>query len=94
MKKTWTTLLTCVMALSIPGMLGLCAWQSVRYSLLLRETVRLESEQKDVIERNNILIGEIATLHRTELTESIAKSLGLVKARPEDIVTLNITGGD
>jgi cell division protein FtsL len=82
------------MVLSIPLLLAIASWQSVRYGVLERELNRLEKAQQEWVESNKRLIAENAALSSPERIESIARrDLGLVKIRPEDVLQIKIEGG-
>ncbi|MDR3276242.1 MAG: septum formation initiator family protein [Treponema sp.] len=81
--------------LTIPLLLGLLVWQSVRYDTLVEETARLETEQESWVEGNKRLIAGIAVLSSAERIEYIAREeLGLIKKRPEEVLQIRIEGGD
>jgi cell division protein FtsL len=80
--------------LTIPLLLGLNAWQSVRYAALERETLRFEDAQEEWIESNKKLIAGIAVLSSPERIENIAlKDLELTKIPPESVLQVRIRGG-
>jgi cell division protein FtsL len=80
--------------LTIPLCLGVAAWQSNRYTELIREVEKLESVQEEWVENNKQLIAGIAVLSSSERIENIAKNdLGLVKKLPEEVLQIKIGGG-
>jgi cell division protein FtsL len=80
-----------LMALSIPALLGLAAWQSSRYGDLEREISQLEKNQEEWIENNKRLIAGISVLSAPERIEHIARDeLGLEKKQPEDVLQIHI----
>ncbi|MDR1210996.1 MAG: septum formation initiator family protein [Spirochaetaceae bacterium] len=82
-----------VFALTIPLMLGVAAWQSLRYTALENEITRLEETQKEWIDSNKRLIAGIAVLSSAERIEHIAREeLGLVKKEPEEVLQIRIEG--
>ncbi|MDR1177454.1 MAG: septum formation initiator family protein [Spirochaetaceae bacterium] len=82
-----------VFALTIPLMLGVAAWQSLRYTALEKEITRLEEAQREWIDSNKRLIAGIAVLSSAERIEHIAKEeLGLVKKEPEEVLQIRIAG--
>jgi cell division protein FtsL len=84
-----------MLALTIPAMLGLVAWQANRYVDLERRTAALEREQEKWVESNNRLIAVIAMLSSSERIEHIARDqLGLIKVSPEDVLQIKIAGGE
>jgi cell division protein FtsL len=87
-------LLLYFVVLTIPGLLGMVAWQSTRYTALEREIARLESAQEEWVESNKRLIAGIAVLSSSERIEHIARTdLGLTRIRPEDVLQIKIEGG-
>jgi len=89
MKKRYALLYFIV--LSIPLLLGIVAWQSVRYTELDRDVRRLEAAQEDWVENNKKLIAGIAVLSSSGRIEQVAvRDLGLVKIAPEDVLQVRI----
>ncbi|MDR3145996.1 MAG: cell division protein FtsL [Treponema sp.] len=86
-------LLVYFVALTIPAMLALVAWQSARYVDLERQSSALVSQQEEWVESNNRLIAVIAMLSSSERIESRAQDqLGLKRIGPEDVLQIRITG--
>ncbi|MDR1430083.1 MAG: cell division protein FtsL [Spirochaetaceae bacterium] len=82
-----------VFALSIPLMLGLAAWQSLRHAAVEKEIARLEEAQREWIDSNKRLIAGIAVLSSAERIEHIAREeLALVKKEPEEVLQIRIEG--
>ncbi|MDR0400785.1 MAG: septum formation initiator family protein [Treponema sp.] len=80
-------------ALTLPCMLALVAWQSARYVDLEREIAALEKKQTEWVESNNRLIAVIAMLSSSERIDRIARNqLGLIRIKPEDVLQIRITG--
>jgi cell division protein FtsB len=80
-------------ALTIPLMLGLAAWQSLRYAEVEKEITRLEDAQREWIDSNKRLIAGIAVLSSSERIEHIARDeLGLIKKGPEEVLQIRIEG--
>ena len=91
--EIWRTVLTCVLALSIPGLLVLNGLQSRRYAALLREVEQMEARQVELVEQNKKLITEISLLSSSERIEKIAEEeLGMRPAETEEIVRLKMRG--
>jgi cell division protein FtsL len=83
-----------VIALTIPGLLGITAWQSSRYAALEQKVEQLEVEQVEWIENNKNLIAGIAVLSSPGRIEKIARDeLGLSKIRPEAVLQIRIERG-
>ncbi|MDR1444766.1 MAG: cell division protein FtsL [Treponema sp.] len=80
-------------ALTIPALLALVSWQSVRYMDLEQKTAALESGQEEWVESNNRLIAVIAMLSSSERIERIAQDqLGLSRVGPENVLQIKIVG--
>ncbi|MDR1031171.1 MAG: septum formation initiator family protein [Treponema sp.] len=80
-----------IIALTIPLLLGLSAWQSSRYAALERQVEQLEADQEAWIENNKNLIAGIAVLSSPERIEKIARNeLGLSKIHPENVLQIRI----
>ena len=83
----------CLIALAIPVMLGLYAFQAKKYSDLTKDVIELESKQEKLIEENKKLVGEISLLSNAERIEQIAtEELGMHKAESDDIIRVEMTG--
>lgn len=79
---------------TIPVLLGLVAWQSVRYAKLDKGLRRLEATQEDWLESNKKLVAGIAVLSSSSRIEQVAVyDLGLTKMQPEDVLAVSIEGG-
>jgi cell division protein FtsL len=77
--------------LTIPILLGVVAWQSVRYTELEKNVRRLEAVQEDWVSGNKKLIATIAVLSSSPRIKQIAvNDLLLVKVRPEDVLQVRI----
>jgi hypothetical protein len=82
-----------VIALSIPFLLGVVAWQSFRYATLEREITQLEATQEIWVEGNKALIALITSLSGPARIEDYAvRVLGLKKIRPEQVMQVRIEG--
>ena len=82
-------LLLYIIAFTIPMLLGLNAWQSVRYTNLERQARVLEADQENWVENNKRLIADIATITSSEEIENIARyELNLEKIRPENVLQI------
>lgn len=79
------------LVLSIPAMLGLATWQSVRYTRLEADVHKLEEEQKVWIENNKRLIAGISVLSSSERIQTLAtEELGLTRIEPEAVVHVRV----
>ncbi|MDR3173871.1 MAG: cell division protein FtsL [Treponema sp.] len=86
-------LLVYFVALTLPAMLGLVAWQSARYMDLERQSSLLETRQEEWVESNNRLVAVIAMLSSSERIERIAQvQLGLKRIEPKNVLQIRITG--
>ncbi len=85
---------TVLLALGIPLMLSGGVWQSFRYSRLETEIRNMEKEQYSVIQDNNRMISGITVLSTPERIERVAvQDLSMRKARPEEIMRIELEGG-
>lgn len=81
------------MAISIPLMLILYAFQSKKYTDLSKEISNLETQQEKLIEENKNLISDISILTTADRIESVAvDELQMHKAKSDDIVRVEMTG--
>ena len=79
---------------TILALLGLCAWQSVRCTVLKNEIKLLEKEQAQYVESNRRLIAVVAKDSSARRIEHIARTeLGMRKIAPENITLIKIKGG-
>jgi len=82
------------MAVSLPLLLALIAWQSNRYQNLNRELSRLEQTQAEWIESNKKLIAGITEYSSPNRIEYIAENqLKLRRIRPENLLQVKIVEG-
>ena len=80
-----------LLVFTIPVFLGLTVWQSLRFSSLNREVIRLETVQRELIEKNKLFIAEIAKFSSSERIENVAvRDLGLSKVQPENVLQISI----
>lgn len=88
-KKTFV----CILALSIPALLCLYAFQAKKYTDLNKELIELEKKQAELIEQNKKLVSDISVLSSADRIEKLAvEELGMHKAEAEDIVRVEMTG--
>jgi len=80
--------------LTIPLFLGINALQANRSGELRREITRLHRVQTDMLERNRQASAEVTEQLSTVRLRYDAGRLGLRRVRPEDILLINITGGE
>jgi len=92
-KEAFKIIGLCIIAISIPIMLSLYAFQAKKYSDLSKEVIELESKQEKLIEENKKLVSDISLLSSAERIEKIAtEELGMHKAEAEDIIRVEMTG--
>ncbi len=92
-KNVFKIILISLLAISIPLMLGLYAFQAKRYTDLTKEIRELETKQEKLIEDNKKLVSEISVLSSASRIEKIAvEELGMHKAEKDDIIRVEMTG--
>ena len=92
-KKITEIFFILLLAVSIPALLCLYAFQAKRYTDLTREIKELENKQEKLIEDNKKLVSEISILSSAERIEKIAvEELGMHKAESDDIIRVEMTG--
>ena len=85
------TVLLCLVALCIPGLLVVDGIQSQKYADLKKEVLELEEKQQNLIEENKKLITDISLLSSSDRIEDIAENeLGMRKAESEEIVRVEM----
>ncbi|WP_147634577.1 cell division protein FtsL [Treponema pectinovorum] len=90
---TKTKVLAYLIAILIPLLLVLQAFQSYRYKKLMSEIRALEKKQVELVDQNRKLISDISVLSSSDRIEKIAKDeLGMHKAGTGDIVRVEIKG--
>lgn len=78
-------------AVSVPALLGLQAWQSTRYARVEAELRSLEHAQAEWLESNKRLIAGIAVLGSSARIENIAVGdLGMRKIKPESVLQVRV----
>lgn len=88
-----TKVLAYLIAILIPLLLVLQAFQSYRYKKLMNEIRTLEKKQVELVDQNRKLISDISVLSSSDRIEKIAKDeLGMHKAGTGDIVRVEIKG--
>ncbi len=86
--------LAVAMALLVPGLLFLNAWEGYRYHVLSDEVEGLEKQQKELLEANMAVIAEIAREQSPEkIEEKAISSLGLVPVDQERVTRLVVGEG-
>jgi cell division protein FtsB len=86
--------LAVAMALLVPGLLFLNAWEGYRYHVLTDEVEGLEKRQKELLEANMAVIAGIAREQSPEkIEEKAISSLGLVPVDQERVTRLVVGEG-
>jgi hypothetical protein len=70
------------LAIAVPCLLALNAWQGWRYHRLADEVATLEQEQRRLLEANRNIIAAIAAERSAASVEERARALGLVPIDP------------
>ena len=74
-----------IVALAVPGLLALNAWQGWRYHQLADEVSALEEQQRSLLEANRNAIAAIAAERSAASVEERARALGLVPIDPSRV---------
>lgn len=74
-----------LVALAVPGLLALNAWQGWRYHQLADEVSALEEQQRSLLEANRNAIAAIAAERSAASVEERARALGLVPIDPSRV---------
>ena len=83
-----------LVALAVPGLIGLNAWQGWRYHQLAEEVSALEGEQRRLLEANRNAIAAIAAERSAASVEARANAMGLVPIDPSRVTRVPVaTGG-
>ena len=79
-------------ALVVPGLLALNAWQGWRYHQLAEQVSLLEGEQRRLLEANRNVIAAIAAERSAASVEERARVMGLVPIDPSRITRVQVKG--
>jgi hypothetical protein len=82
-----------VVALAVPGLLALNAWQGWRYQQLAEEVSTLEDEQRRLLEANRNAIAAIAAERSAAVVEERARELGLLPIDPSRVTRVPVANG-
>jgi hypothetical protein len=82
-----------LVALAVPGLLALNAWQGWRYHRLSEEVVALEDVQRRLLEANRNAIAAIAAERSAAAVEERARAMGLVPIDPSRITRVPAGAG-
>ena len=87
-------LIILVLALSMPLLLLLNAWQGYRYDVRSRDVVRLERRQHETIEEQKRAIAALSVLRSPARVRTIARDqLGLERVDVGRIYTIHLDAG-
>jgi hypothetical protein len=82
-----------LVALAVPGLLALNAWQGWRYHQLAEEVSALEDEQRRLLEANRNAIAAIAAERSAAGVEERARAMGLVPIDPSRVTRVPVGTG-
>ncbi len=71
------------LAIAVPGLLALNAWQGWRHHRLAEQVAVLEQEQRRLLEANRNIIAAIAAERSAASVEERARAMGLVPIDPD-----------
>ena len=81
------------LAVTVPVLLSLEVWQVFRYQSLKRETLELEAQQKDWLEKNKKVLANISLFSSPERIEKLSRdTLGLKSLEGDSVLTVEIMG--
>ncbi len=79
------------LAVTVPVFLSLEVWQVFRYRSLKRETLELEAQQKDWLEKNKKVLANISLFSSPERIEKLSRdTLGLKSLEDDSVLTVEI----
>jgi len=81
-------LLRLALAVAVPGLLALNAWQGWRYHRLTEQVAALEQEQRRLLEANRNIIAAIAAERSAASVEERARAMGLVPIDPSRLTRM------
>jgi len=81
-----------LVALAVPGLLALNAWQGWRYHRLTEEVAVLEDQQRRLLEANRNVIAAIAAERSAASIEERARAMGLVPIDPSRVTRAPAAG--
>ncbi len=80
------------LAVTVPVLLSLEVWQVFRYRRLKQETLELEAQQKDWLEKNKKVLANISLFSSPERIEKLARdTLGLESLEDDRVLTVEIS---
>ena len=82
-----------LVALAVPSLLALNAWQGWRYHQLAEEVSALEDEQRRLLEANRNAIAAIAAERSAAGVEERARAMGLVPIDPSRVTRVPVGTG-
>jgi hypothetical protein len=78
-----------LVALAVPGLIALNAWQGWRYHQLAEQISTLEEQQRRLLEANRNAIAAIAAEASTASVEERARAMGLVPIDPSRVTRVS-----
>ena len=82
-----------VLAVAVPGLLALNAWQGWRYHRLAEEISALEEQQRSLLEANRNAIAAIAAERSAAVVEERAREMGLLPIDPSRVTRVPVANG-
>lgn len=84
-------ILILLLVATVPVLLSLEVWQVFRYRKLSRETLELEAQQKDWLEKNKKVLANISLFSSPERIEKLSReALGLQILEGDRVLTIEI----
>ena len=81
------------LAVTVAVFLSFEVWQVFRYRSLKRETLELEAQQKDWLEKNKKVLANISLFSSPERIEKLSRdTLGLKSLEDDNVLTVEIMG--
>ena len=77
-----------LVALAVPGLIALTAWQGWRYHQLAEQVSALEEQQRRLLEANRNVIAAIAAERSAASVEARAQTMGLVPIDPSRVTRM------
>jgi hypothetical protein len=81
------------LAVAVPGLLALNAWQGWRYHRLTEQVAVLEQEQRRLLEANRNIIAAIAAERSAANVSERARAMGLVPIDPSRLTRVPSAAG-
>ena len=95
MSRTARKVVVLVLVLTVPVFLSLETWEALRYRRLQSEVQELMEEQREWIETNKRVLANISLFRSPARIEKLAlEELGLTEPTPDQVLRIEITGGE